>query len=197
VAVCLLLLIGCVIAFNLGRGRTVLGTSPDTPTTRPTSGQSSSTAGAASPAPLTGVTADDFDPQGNPPEENPDEARFAVDGDPTTAWSTQTYTQNLGPAGLKTGVGLVLDLGAEHDVSAVALTTVGSPTQVQVYVTAQRPTNLQGARPVGQTTVTGTHGVVPVDPVAPGRYVVVWLTRLPAVAGGFRGEVAEVVVKGG
>ena len=29
-----------------------------------------------------------------------------------------------------------------------------------------------------------------------GRYVVVWLTSLPAVSGGFRGEVADVVVKG-
>jgi hypothetical protein len=33
------------------------------------------------------------------------------------------------------------------------------------------------------------------EPVA-GRYVVVWLTSLPQVDGGFRGEVAEVSVLG-
>ena len=71
VAVCLLLLIGCVIAFNLGRGRSVLGVAPDTPASSATSAQSTPTGGASA-APLTGVTAQDFDPQGDPPQENPD-----------------------------------------------------------------------------------------------------------------------------
>ncbi len=195
VAVCLLVLIGCVIAFNLGRGRTPLGTVPESTTSRPTSGQSSS-APPTTAAPLTGVTATDFDPQGTPPEENPELAHFAVDGNPATTWRTSTYDQNFGPGGLKTGVGLILDLGADHAVSEVDLTTVGSPTRVPVYVTTQAPTNLPGARPAGQTTVTGTRGDVALDPAAKGRYVVVWLTSLPAVAGGFRGEIAEVVVKG-
>ena len=93
-------------------------------------------------------------------------------------------------------MGLVLDLGADHDVSQVDLTTVGSPTQVQIYVTSQKPTSLQGLGVAGQTTVTGTHGQVSLDPVPTGRYVVVWLTQLPATGGGFRGQVAEVVVKG-
>jgi len=194
VAVCLLVLIGCVIAFNLGRGRTPLGTVPQDTSSRPTSGQSSSTPPTA--VPLTGVTASDFDPQGTPPEENPDQASRAVDGNPATSWRTSTYNQNFGPGGLKTGVGLVLDLGADHDVSEVDLTTVGSPTRVQVYVTAQAPTDLQGAQLAGQTTVTGTRGVVPLGSSVSGRYVVVWLTSLPAVAGGFRGQIAEVVVKG-
>ncbi len=195
VAVCLLVLIGCVIAFNLGRGRTPLGTVPEDTKSRPAaSGQSSSAPPSA--APLTGVTASDFDPQGIPHQENPDLARFAVDGDPATSWRTSTYDQNFGPGGLKTGVGLVLDLGGDHDVSEVDLTTVGSPTRVQVYVTAQAPTNLQGAKLAGQTTVTGTHGVVTVDPTVKGRYVVVWLTSLPAVGSKYRGEIAEVVVKG-
>jgi serine/threonine protein kinase len=195
VAVCLVLLIGCVIAFNLGRGRSPLGTALDTPTSRATTGQSSPSA-SASPTTLTGVTATAFDPQGDPPEENPEEARLAVDGDPSTAWSTQTYTQNFGPLGLKTGVGLVLDLGADHEVNQVDLTTVGSPTQVQIYVTSRKPTSLQGIDVAGQTTVTGTHGEVTLDPAPTGRYVVVWLTQLPTAARGFRGEVAEVVVKG-
>ena len=49
----------------------------------------------------------------------------AVDGDPSTAWRTMTYLQDFGPGGLKTGAGLVLDLGAEHDVGSVDLTFVG------------------------------------------------------------------------
>ena len=167
----------------------------DTSTSRATSPQSSATAGPTA-APITGITATDFDPQGSPPEENPEEARFAVDGDPATSWSTLTYTQNLGPEGLKTGVGLLLDLGDDHSVSEVDLTTVGSPTDVSVYVSEARPRGVGTLNVAGTTTVTGTRGTLSLSENPTGRYVVVWLTSLPTVSGGFRGEVADVVVKG-
>ncbi len=193
IAACLLVLIACVIAFNLGRGRTPLGNVPHhTASSGPTGGPSAS----ATPAPLTGVTARSFDPQGSPPEENPAEAHFAVDGNPATGWQTLRYTQNFGPGGLKTGVGLVLDLGASRHVSEVDLTTVGSPTTVRVFVTSRNPTSVQGLSPAGQSTITGTRGAIPLASSPSGRYVIVWLTSLPAVPGGFRGEINEAVVKG-
>jgi len=195
VALCLLVLVACVIAFNLGRGKTPLGTTPEPQETRGASRTPS--ASAATAAPITGVTARDFDPQSSDGSENPDEAALAVDGDPSTSWQTSRYDQQLGPNGLKTGVGLVLDLGADHDVSKVDLTTLGSPTDVQVYVTSADPTSLQGAKVAGESTITGTRGTVSLDPAVKGRYVVVWLTELPAVPGGFRGGVAEAVVTGG
>jgi hypothetical protein len=192
-AACLLLLIGCVIAFNLGRGRTVLGTTPSDPGSTHTGSPSPV---GASPSVLTGVTANDFDPQGSPPEENPAEVSRVVDGNPSTAWQTLRYNENLGPGGLKTGVGVVLDLGAAHDVSEVALTTVGAPTGVQIYLASRAPSDLRGLKVAGETTIPGTHGVVRLKPAVTGRYVVIWLTSLPPVPGGFRGEIAEAVVKG-
>ena len=102
-----------MVAYNLGRGRTPLGAVPDDdpdPTPSP-----SPSASASTPEPIEGITATDFDPQGDPPfEENPDLAALAVDGNPDTSWRTSTYLQNLGPAGLKTGVGLILDLGGRR-----------------------------------------------------------------------------------
>jgi hypothetical protein len=194
VALCLLVLVACVIAFNLGRGKTPLGTTREP---KPAAGATRTPSQSpATSAPITGVTARDFDPQGTDGSENPEEAGLAVDGDPSTSWQTSRYDQQFGPAGLKTGVGLVLDLGETHDVTQVDLTTLGSPTSVQVYVTPQNPTTLQGAKPAGEATITGTRGTVGVDPAASGRYVVIWLTRLPAVTGGFRGGIAEAVVKG-
>jgi hypothetical protein len=194
IAACLLVLVAVVVAFNLGRGKTPLGASQDASTKQPT--QSGSTqSGSPSAAPITAAKVRDFDPQGNG-EENADEAPRAVDGDPATAWTTVRYDQQLGPAGLKTGVGLVLDLGAAHVVSQVELTTVGSPTSVSVYVTDADPTSLTGLSVAGSAVVTGTHTTLALDQPQHGRYVVVWLTKLPAVSGGFRGGVAEVVVKG-
>ncbi len=193
IAACLLVLVAVVIAFNLGRGKTPLGTAKEEPTRSPSSASSSASASAA---PITGVTARDFDPQGTDGGENPEEVPRAVDGNPATFWRTSTYDQQFGPGGLKTGVGLVLDLHASHDVSEVDLTTVGSPTSVSIYVLASDPENLRGAQPAGTTDISGTKGTVSFDQPVAGRYVVVWLTQLPAVPGGFRGGVGGVVVKG-
>ena len=90
----------------------------------------------------------------------------------------------------------MLDLGATRQVSSVDLTLVGQPTSLSLYVTDTNPADLTGLKVAGRTTVTGTTGTLTLDQPASGRYVVVWLTRLPAVPGGFRGEVADVVVRG-
>lgn len=188
IALCVLLLLAAVVAVNLGRGRTPLGAEPD-----PSPGESPQRTEA--PTTVTGVTATDFDPQGETPEENPELAPLAVDGDATTAWRTLTYEQQLGPAGLKTGLGLVLDLGSEQEVADVALTMVGAPTGVTVYVSDTVPTGIGDLTAAASGTVE-EQGRLELDEPTSGRYVVIWLTALPATSGGFRGEVAEVVVRG-
>jgi len=140
------------------------------------------------------LTAFDFDPQGDPPSENPELAPAAVDGDPTTAWRTETYKQNLGPGGLKTGVGLVIDLGEVHDVRGTDLTFLGAPTSVSVYVTQTRPDAVKSLTAVVEVNAPTRAPLTFGEPVT-GRYVTLWLTSLPAADGGFRGQIAEVVVR--
>ena len=183
-----LLLIAIVVAFNLGRGRSPLGADPD-----PAPDPSDTT--SASAAPITGITAVDLDPQGDPPEENRELAPLAVDGDPATAWRTVTYEQDLGPTGLKTGVGLQLDLGSSQQVSEVDLRLVGEPSDVSVYVTDTAPGGVAGLTPVA-TVTAAQQEQVPLEEPATGRFLVLWFTSLPQAEGGYRGEVAEVVVRG-
>lgn len=158
----------------------------------------SATTSTRSARPITDLTATDFDPLGKPPVENPHDAKYAVDGDPSTSWRTADYKAQLGfePPALKSGVGLLIDLRRSYTVSSVDLTLVGAPTGVSLYVTADRPTGVADLTPVATTDVTGTTATVPISPAAAGRYVVVWLTALPEVPGGFRGTVAEVGVTG-
>ncbi|MBZ5738173.1 protein kinase family protein [Nocardioides mangrovi] len=190
---CLLLLVAVVVAFNLGRGRGPLGTkSDDDPSSSPT-GRTPTTAAAG---PISGVTATDLDPQGDPPEENPELAGLAVDGKPATAWRTNTYTQNFGPGGLKTGVGLVLDLHGTHTVRSVDVTVIGSPTAFSIYVTDEQPADVAGLTPAAQATASEPRTTVDLDDAPEGRYVVIWLTSLPQVPGGFRGQIADVTVDG-
>jgi hypothetical protein len=193
IAACLLVLVAVVIAFNLGRGKTPLGTTKEESSQGPSGSPSSS--GATPGTPITGITARDFDPQGSGGE-NTDEAPRAVDDNPGTAWATLRYDQQFGPGGLKDGVGLVLDLGAVHDVTEIDLTAVGQPTSVRIYVSPSDPADLRGLEVAGRSTLTSTRGAVELDEPVSGRYVVVWLTKLPPVTGGFRGGIAEAVVAG-
>jgi hypothetical protein len=145
---------------------------------------------------ITDLTATDLDPQGDPPEENPELAPLTVDGDPTTAWRTSTYEQDFGPKGLKTGVGVVLDLRQVVEVSELDLTLVRAPTDVSVFVTDDAPTAISGLEAVDSGTADAPQHEVVLDEPASGRFVVVWLTSLPQVADGFRAELAEVEVRG-
>lgn len=189
ISAALLLLVAVIVAFNLGRGRTPLGAEPD-----PTPSRSASSQAASSVRQLTGLTAVDLDPFGD--DEHPDEVSNAVDGDQTSTWPTDTYEQQFGPGGLKPGVGLVLDLGESATVSSVDLTFVGAPTTVRMFVSDAAPTGAPSGDPVAEVEATGTSATLePSEPVS-GRYVLLWLTSLPEVSGGYRAELAEVVVRG-
>jgi hypothetical protein len=188
VGICLLVGVAAVAAYQLGLKPPTPGSS-DEPT-------STTTPSAAAPTPFTDLTADDFDPQGAVPrEENPDSVPNVLDGDPATSWSTSTYEQNFGPGGLKTGVGLVIDLGTTKAVRRVLVTTEGGQTSLAAYVTSEPPTGVQGLTPVGTASGDGELTIDLTEPVS-GRYVTVWLTLLPQVSDGFRGTITEVQVLG-
>jgi hypothetical protein len=100
------------------------------PTTAAHGTAPASTAGTAT-TPVRFTQALAFDPLGDG-HENDDQARLAIDQNPTSAWSTQHYNR---PAlgGLKPGVGLVLDAG--HPVAAreLDLTLLVAGGNLQVY----------------------------------------------------------------
>jgi hypothetical protein len=194
VAVGLVLIVAIAIAFNLGRGKTPLGTEPHDDQTSSASASASPTP-EASPTPLTGLVANDFDPQGDG-EENGKDAASAVDGDTGTAWTTLTYKQQLGPTGLKRGVGLVVDLGQSRAVRRVDLTLVGQPTDVSLYLTDTVPGNPETLKPVGQLDDAGPAAGVDLADAPTGRYLTIWLTALPHVADGYKGGIVDLVVAG-
>ncbi len=190
VALVIAVLAASFIAFDVGRGHS------DTPADAATTAPATPTVTGP---PVRVVAAQDFDPEGDG-KENHREVGRAIDGDPTTAWRTLTYRGNPQLGGLKSGVGLVLDLGSDQQVGSVHVTLVGSPTDLELYATAPGvntpPAELADARRVAGLTVDSTSGVIRIDPKVMTRYLVVWLTRLPAVKGGYRGEIAEVTVRG-
>jgi hypothetical protein len=146
-------------------------------------------------APVAVASASALDPLGDG-EESDDEAPAAVDGDPGTSWPTQGYNDQLGPPpGLKTGVGLALDLGGEQEVTAVDLTFVGAPTDVSLYLLDDPPTGVDDLEPAASGRARRTTTTLSLEEPTTASYAVVWLTSLPAEGSVFRGRVAEVVVQ--
>jgi Protein kinase domain len=190
-AVVLVLVVVTVTAYNLARDP---GSEP-TPATGRTGSPSASTTPSVR-VPIRGVS--DFDPQGDPSEENPELAPLAVDGKPGTAWRTLTYRGNPELGGLKSGVGLLVDLGEPARVGDVRLRLLGSPTSVQILAAPdadQAPTDTDGLDTVATEDDAGTSADLALRKPVTTRWLVVWLTSLPPAPGGFRGEVAEISLR--
>jgi len=189
-ALAVAVLVAMFVAFNLGRGDDEQPSSP---------GTSAPASPTVTGSPIRIVSAQDFDPEGDPPEENPDEAPLAIDGKPGTGWRTLTYKDDARLGGLKSGVGLVLDLGSEQDVGSVEVKLVGSPTDLELFATPpgvdDPPAELSDARRLTGTTADSDTAILRIDKGQRTRFLVIWLTKLPPVSGGFRGEITEVTVR--
>ena len=188
-AVVLAVVFGTILAVNLGRGGGTLPfTGPDpTPEATPSS------------VVLKIAGAKDFDPESDTGEENPDEVGRAIDGDKASAWRTLTYRGNPALGGLKSGVGLFVDLGKDQKPASLTVRFNGAPTSFEVYAAAagvtSYPTQLDQLDKVGSAIADGDRATVKLDPVPTTRYLLIWLTRLPPVSGGYRGEIADVTVR--
>ena len=143
-------------------------------------------------------------PAGN--TEDPSNAPLAIDTGPNslnTAWATSFYYQpNFG--GLKSGTGLLLDMGREVRLSQVEVQfgTVGSTT-AEIYLgnsNAMSQTALSNFTKVAPAaTASGDH-VYTINSSATGRYVLIWLTgNLPPMqgqSGKYQALIYNIVVHG-
>jgi serine/threonine protein kinase len=190
IGVLLVLVVAMAIAFSRGRqdGSSSAGPGSEPSTTPQPTG-----------TPIKLVGAKDFDPLADPPEENPESAPNAIDGDPATSWVTSTYRGDPELGGLKPGVGLIVDLGSEKQPRSVTVRFKGAPTSFEVYAAPagvdQYPDSLDQLDKVATSADAPERATVKLDPTPKTRYVLVWLTRLPAVSGGFRGEIVDISVR--
>ncbi len=158
-------------------------------------GASGSTTGSPQPTggPIAIQSVASFDPEGDG-KENDDRVARTIDGDQSTAWTTKTYFDQFGPAGLKQGVGLLLDLGSVQRVGSVSVRTAGGATGLELRAAKTSGTTTDDfALVASQSNVDGPADLVPREPLR-ARYLLVWLTSLPAVGADFRGSISEITV---
>lgn len=170
-----------------------IGRLPGSSQAFPSAGNKASAAPLGAPLPI--ASARSFDPEGDGAEQ-PDRVPLAHDGDTGTAWSTDTYTSaQFGQ--LKSGVGLLVDLGSAQRVRQVRLVlgTPGGP--VQDGAVQLRAADTEGSSAADYPVVAGADPagadvrLTPSD-TQPHRFWLLWITRLPATGGGYRADVAEL-----
>jgi tRNA A-37 threonylcarbamoyl transferase component Bud32 len=134
---------------------------------------------AAPEAPMAIVGAVDFDPQGDG-QEHPESVDAVRDGNPGTTWETQTYNNpDFDPP--KTGVGIYLELDGAHDLSTVTVTATDTGWNAEVYVADQPGADLAAwGEPRGSVENANTVADIALSPATRGRYVLLWVTRLPS-----------------
>jgi hypothetical protein len=139
----------------------------------------------------------DYDPLGNG-SENPAQVRFAWDHVPSTAWHTVTYFNRPDLGGLKSGVGLLIDLGSPQTVGSVKLQLVGYGTSVQLRAGPDLSNDPDNFVPVAHADNAGQLVTLRPDQPVRTRYLLIWLTRLPMApdGSGYSGGVAEIEVHG-
>jgi hypothetical protein len=142
------------------------------------------------PVPLAAGAVTDFDPPPGSGTESTEQVPNAVDGDEATVWRTERY-RSAAFGGLKEGVGLLVDLGAPTPVSSVELSTLPG-TSVEVRAADARGATAAEYRVLAQGTAAGPGLVLAPPAGSTARWVLVWITALPAVDGGFAAQVGEL-----
>ncbi|MGI8578652.1 MAG: protein kinase family protein [Nocardioidaceae bacterium] len=144
----------------------------------------------------------DFDPPPGSGHENPGEVGLAIDNNPATAWETLRYDRNPRLGGLKSGVGLILDLGRSQEVDTVTVSLQGDGTSLQLRAAPASaiaaPTGSADAYTlVGDIQHAGNQARFAPAKAVVTRFLLVWLTSLPAVgAYSYRGRIANIEVAG-
>jgi cytoskeletal protein RodZ len=137
-----------------------------------------------------GVTT--FGPNGG---DNSELARQAIDGSPSSAWHTQWYT-TADFGNLQHGTGLLLNMGRPVTITAAKI-TLGSAAGTNFQLRAGNSPTLGDLKPVAHAT--NANGVVTLHLPSPahGRYLLIWITKLPPdSAGTFQASVSRVRVSG-
>ena len=174
-------------------------------TAPPTHGASSSSApSAAASVVLTPASANSFDALGDDGgNEDGNAAKFAIDNDPSTFWHTDYYFTYPNFGNLKKGTGLILDMGKQVRLSQVVV-QFGDQccADVQIEIGNDNdpvPSALSSFTSVASSTTA--HGVTTFNVTSDttGRYVLIWITRLPPLAGTsnrYEAQIYNVVVHG-
>jgi len=136
-----------------------------------------------------------FSPDGDP--DNPGTAGQAIDGDPSTAWATEVYTDAVPFPSFKQGEGLILQLPKPTVVGQVTIDTPSTGTKVEIRsASTASPARLEDTTVLAPAfTLKPGHNVIPVRSGAPTSNLLVWISTLGTTDGKSQAGFSEITVQ--
>jgi putative peptidoglycan lipid II flippase len=141
------------------------------------------------------VRATVFSPEGEP--DAPEAAGLAIDGNQSTVWPIDIYTDPVPFPNFKNGVGLMLQLPQPTKLGEVTINLNSTGTAVEIR-SSQTPTpsSLNDTTALtSATTLKPGANTIKVDNPSPTSNVLVWVSTLGQVNGQSRSDIAEITLK--
>ena len=141
------------------------------------------------------VKATVFSPEGE--ADAPGQAGLAIDGNSSTVWPIDTYTDPVPFPNFKNGVGLMLQLPQPSTLGEVTINLNSTGTAVEIRSSdTPTPSSLDDTTMLtSATTLKPGSNTVKVDNSSPTSYVLVWVSTLGTVNGENRSDIAEITLK--
>nr|WP_228769018.1 murein biosynthesis integral membrane protein MurJ [Mycolicibacterium malmesburyense]CRL79269.1 integral membrane protein MviN [Mycolicibacterium malmesburyense] len=136
-----------------------------------------------------------FSPEGE--ADAPSDAGKAIDGDKSTVWPIDTYTDPVPFPNFKNGVGLMLQLPQPTTVGEVDIDLNSTGTAVEIR-SAQSPTPSSLTDTTVLTPATqlkSGNNTIKVENASPTSNLLVWVSTLGRVNGQSRSDIAEITVR--
>ena len=153
----------------------------------------------ASGAPISLHGARAFDPPPGDGQEHSPDVGLAIDGNPGTGWSTETYDESTTQAAVgKPGVGLSLDAGQPVTARAITIRSQVGGWDAEIYGADTGPTSPQTrslagwGNPIGSFKNMGTDQTIQLNATRPARFYLIWITKLASTGGGFSVQIDDV-----
>lgn len=136
-----------------------------------------------------------YSPDGD--ADNAGTAGQAIDGDPSTAWATEVYTDAVPFPSFKQGEGLMLQLPSATVVGQVTIDTPSSGTKVEIRSSATAsPASLNDTTVLAPAfTLKPGHNVIPVRAGSPTSNLLVWISTLGTTNGKSQAGFFEITVQ--
>jgi putative peptidoglycan lipid II flippase len=143
---------------------------------------------------VTPVRATVYSPEGE--ADAPAEAGLAIDGNSSTVWPTDTYSDPAPFPGFKNGVGLMLQLPEPTAIGSVTLdvSSVGTAVQIRGSDSAN-PASLEDTTELTDpTSLKKGSNTIEIEDPSSAPYVLVWISSLGTVDGESRSDISEITL---
>jgi hypothetical protein len=145
----------------------------------------------ATPAQVKSLTV--YDPSGKGSPDHQNDVGKLLDGNPRTAWSTDSYFQQF-PT-YKKGLGVMLNFEAPISAASMTVVSPSAGTILEIRTATSPNARLDQTTLIGTATLKSGTNQIPLRAGPPTRYLLIWITGLSGKAGNHQSKLSDLQIQ--